>query len=33
MIDPSTSTNPLKMSQEGFEDLYERSIVGTISVN
>ena len=33
MIDPSTATNPVQMTQEGFEDLYERSISGTISVN
>ena len=33
MIDPSTATNPVQMTQEGFEDLYERSISGTIGVN
>ena len=33
MIDPSTSTNPITMTQEYFEDLYERSISGSISVN
>ncbi len=33
MIDPSTATNPVQMTHEGFEDLYERSISGTIGVN
>lgn len=33
MIDPSTATNPIQMTLEGFEDLYERSISGTIGVN
>ena len=33
MIDPSTPTNPLPMTQDGFEDLYERSIAGNLSVN
>ena len=33
MIDPSTSTNPITMTQDSFEDLYERSISGSISVN
>ena len=33
MIDPSTATNPITMTQDGFEDLYERSISGSISVN
>ena len=30
MIDPSTATNPVVMSQEGFEHLYDRSISGSI---
>ncbi len=33
LIDPSTATNPVPMTQEKFEDLYERSISGAISVN
>ena len=33
MVDPSTPTNPVTMYQENFEDLYERSISGTISVS
>ena len=33
IVDPSTATNPVQMTQEGFEDLYERSISGTIGVN
>ncbi len=33
MIDPSTSTNPVQMTQDYFENLYERSISGTIGVS
>ena len=33
VIDTSTPTNPVSMTQEGFEDLYDRSIKGLISVN
>ncbi len=33
MIDPSTSTNPVAMTQDGFEELYDRSISGSIGVN
>lgn len=33
LIDTSTPTNPVKMTQENFEDLYERCIAGNLSVN
>ncbi|MDE0310085.1 MAG: iron-containing alcohol dehydrogenase [Acidiferrobacterales bacterium] len=33
MLDPSTSTNPIQMTQDYFEDLYERSISGSIGVS
>ena len=33
IVDPSTATNPIEMTQEGFEDLYDRSIRGSISVS
>ena len=33
LVDPSTATNPLTMTREGFEDLYERSITGNIGVS
>ncbi len=33
LIDPSTATNPVAMTQEGFEALYDRSISGSIGVN
>jgi len=33
IVDPPTATNPIEMTQEGFEDLYDRSIKGSISVN
>lgn len=33
VVDPSTATNPVAMSQEGFEELYDRSISGAISVS
>ncbi len=32
-VDPSTATNPVAMTQEGFEELYDRSISGTITVS
>jgi len=33
LIDPSTATNPVTMTQEGFEQLYDNSITGSIGVN
>ena len=33
LIDPSTPTNPLPLDLEKFEDLYERSIKGNLSVS
>ncbi len=33
LVDPSTSTNPVMMTREGFEELYDHSISGAIGVS